>query len=293
MDDGGKLDRLIEMVSGLPAMKSSMDGVINNLTNLANVVTTMEQSVAKIEPLQAQVAAHGKVIDELQKKLNIMNDGGGPDVCFTPPNKRRMLSSNSGAGSSVSTANSIEDVNKTLVKLSGMEDNLDRDERLQVCMKVLEEMGENSIDLDYRTYGKFAKEIVIKFKTAEQAEDFYTRRTAPDSPTPMHMTLAGDRKRLWWNRMKTPEQYKKGKMTGKICMAMHKMNEDKNIKNIGNLKVTCDRGIGNVYIGRDRVAYIIMDKDGSVDIGVVANMFEKFGIDQSSYVRMAKSLVEE
>ena len=98
MDDGGKLDRLIEMVSGLPAMKSSMDGVINNMTNLANVVTTMEQSAAKIEPLQVQVAAHGKVIDELQKKLNIMTGGGDPGVCFTPPNKRRMLSSNSGAG---------------------------------------------------------------------------------------------------------------------------------------------------------------------------------------------------
>ena len=196
-------------------------------------------------------------------------------------------------GSSVSTTNSIEDVNKTLVKLSGMENNLDRDERLRVCMKVLEEMGENTTDLDYRTYGKFGKEIVIKFKTAEQAEDFYTRRTAPDSPTPMHMTLAGESKRIWWNRMKTPEQYKKCKMTGKICMAMHKMNEDKDIKNIGNLKVTCDRGIGNVYIGRDRAAYIIMDRDGTADIGVVANMFEKFGIAQSSYVRMAKALVEE
>ena len=211
MDDGGKLDRLIEMVSGLPAMKSSMDGIINNLTNLANVVTTMEQSVAKIEPLQAQVAAHGKIIDELQKKLNIMNDGGGPGACLTPPNKRRMLSSNSGAGSSVSTANSIEDVNKTLVKLSGTEDNLDRDERLQVCMKVLGEMGENTIDLDYRTYGKFGKEIAIKFKTAEQAEDFYTRRTAPDSPTPMHMTLAGDRKRLGWNRTKTPSSTRRAR----------------------------------------------------------------------------------
>ena len=90
-----------------------------------------------------------------------------------------------------------------------------------------------------------------------------------------------------------PEQYKKGKMTGKICMAMHKINEDKNIKNIGNLKVTCDRGIGNVYIGRERVAYIIMDRDGAADSGVIANMFEKFGVDQSSYVRMAKSLAEE
>lgn len=93
--------------------------------------------------------------------------------------------------------------------------------------------------------------------------------------------------------MKTPEQYKRGKMTGKICMAMHKMNEDKNIRNIGNLKITCDRGSGNVYIGRDRVAFVVMDRDGMIDIGVVAAMFTKFGIDQDKYVRMAKSLIEE
>ena len=41
MDDGGKLDRLIEMVSGLPAMKNSLESVVNNLTSLANVVQTM------------------------------------------------------------------------------------------------------------------------------------------------------------------------------------------------------------------------------------------------------------
>ena len=292
MDDG-KLDRLIEMVSGLPSMKISLEGVVNNLTSLSNVVQTMEQSVAGIEPLQVQVAAHGKIIDEMQKKLDIMNDVGSPGVFSTPPNKRRMLSSAGGAGSSVSTNSGIVNVNDKLIKLSGMEDNLDRDERMQLCMKVLEEMGENTTELDYRTYGKFGKEIVIKFKTAEQAEDFYTRRTASDSPTPMHMTLAGERKRLWWNKMKTPEQYKKGKMTGKICMAMHKMNEGKNIQNIGNLKVTCDRGIGNVYIGRDRVAFIIMDKDGTIDVGVVAAMFTKFGIEQDKFVRMAKSLIEE
>ena len=119
MDDGGKLDGLIEMVSGLPAMKGSMDGIVNNLTGLANVVQAMEKSVAGIEALQAQVAAHGKVIEEMQKKPNIVNDGEGPGVCFTTPNKRRRLAAGSGAGSSVSTANSIENVNEKLVKLLG------------------------------------------------------------------------------------------------------------------------------------------------------------------------------
>ena len=36
-----------------------------------------------------------------------------------------------------------------------------------------------------------------------------------------------------------------------------------------------------------------MDRDGVSDIGIVANMFAKFGIDQSTYIRVAKSVVEE
>ena len=36
-----------------------------------------------------------------------------------------------------------------------------------------------------------------------------------------------------------------------------------------------------------------MDRDGAIDVGVVAAMFTKFGIEQDKFVRMAKSLIEE
>ena len=91
------------------------------------------------------------------------------------------------------------------MKLSGMKDNLDRDEKLDIAKKVLADLGEVDADIDFRVYGKFGKEIHLKFANASTANAFYERRTAKTAAKPMYATLEGKQERLWWNRLKSPE----------------------------------------------------------------------------------------
>jgi len=100
-----------------------------------------------------------------------------------------------------------------LIKLSGMEDNLDREERFVVAKKVLIDLGEYiEAQNDFQTYGKLVREIILKFNTKEQPHDFFsdfftTRRTCKDSPEPMHKTIAGENKRLQWREQATFEPF--------------------------------------------------------------------------------------
>eukprot|EP00972_Heterocapsa_arctica_P104100 15341487-Heterocapsa_arctica.AAC.1 len=72
------------------------------------------------------------------------------------------------------------------------------------------------------------------------------------------------------------------------------MREEKLFNKIGtDTKITCDRGSGTIYIGRHRVAFVRMQKDGNYDLGVVAEGCTRFGIIQDNYISRAKQEIDE
>mmetsp|Transcript_61736 Transcript_61736/g.162173 ORF Transcript_61736/g.162173 Transcript_61736/m.162173 type:complete len:303 (-) Transcript_61736:167-1075(-) len=288
--------QLTQLVSGLPAMQAAIHGITQNFQALSTVVAQLQSAMASIEPLRLIVAEHGKVIEDMRlRMISLSNASTAGSVASSPDRSKRRMVSHEG-GFMTNYENTMSDnSNNFLIKLSGMEDNLDREERLAVAKKVLSDLGENiEANVDFRTYGKFGREVILKFNTTEQANDFFTRRTSKDSPEPMHKTIAGENKRLWWNRMKTQEQYKKGNATGKCCMALHKMREEKLFNDPGtDTKITCDRNSGTIYIGRHRVAFVRMGKDGNFEVGVVVDGCNRFGIIQDNYITRARQEMDD
>jgi len=190
-----------------------------------------------------------------------------------------------------------DNANYFLIKLNGMEDNLSREERLDVAKKAFSDHGENiEENVTFKpmaTYGKFVK-VILKFNMTGQANDLFTRRTDKGSAAPMHNSIAGEFKQFWWNRMKTQEQYKKSKAAGKCCLALHKMRVEKLFDDPGtDTNITCDRSTGTIFIGRHRVAFIHLGKDGNYKAGVVAEGCSRFGINQNNYIIKAEQEMDD
>eukprot|EP00972_Heterocapsa_arctica_P040242 5929031-Heterocapsa_arctica.AAC.1 len=67
-----KLTQLIQLVSGLPAMQTAINGITHNFDMLSTVVTQLQSAIASSEPLRQVVAEQGKVIEEIRARMITM-----------------------------------------------------------------------------------------------------------------------------------------------------------------------------------------------------------------------------
>eukprot|EP00972_Heterocapsa_arctica_P033140 4875227-Heterocapsa_arctica.AAC.1 len=58
-------------------------------------------------------------------------------------------------------------------------------------------------------------------------------------------------------------------------------------------KSTSDRDSGTIYIGRHRVAFVRMGKDGNSEIGGVVEGCTRFGIIQDNYITRARQEMDD
>ena len=193
-DVDSKLDQLLALVPAVTALQETINGMQGNIAASTAAVQKIEGVAAETKVIQKEVEKQGKAIEEMNKRLSKVE--AGESSAPRAGSKRPHVDPGQHENASP---------NDTTVKLSGMKDNLDRDEKLDIAKKVLADPGEGDADIDFRVYGKFGKEIYLKFANASTANVFYERRTAKTAAKPMYATLEGKQERLWWNCLESPE----------------------------------------------------------------------------------------
>ena len=283
-----KLDQILATLSVLPVMQQTMTGMQQNIDK---ILPTLNSVVEELGPLKDQVEQHGAAIEEINRQLADMKAHSGS---ADGPARKRHHTDHAGSAFASgdrktrgSTNASNDGFNDCLLKLTGMADNLSRDERLELAKTNLSALeGKVDESIEFRTYGKFGKEIYLKFANSSEADNFYKRRTHKDAAPPMHNTAGGERKRLWWNRMETIEQRKRGTQTGKASAILHKMKDDGLINDgVTHDLIVSDRKQGEIWIRRDKIAYIRLSKDLEPTLVPIKDTCDKYGVNRDTYVQ--------
>ena len=100
----------------------------------------------------------------------------------------------------------------------------------------------------------------------------------------MHLTQASERKRLWWKRIEKPDDYRRGKQTGKAATILHKMKDEKLMEDIPHEAIVSDRKKGEVYINRDKIAYIRLNKDLEATLLPIQAICDKYRANKGTFL---------
>ena len=74
---------------------------------------------------------------------------------------------------------------------------------------------------------------------------------------------------------------------------MHKMNEDKLVPNIGTQQISCDRGSGAIYVGRERVGFVKVKADKDPMLVTNPTACTKLGIDTADFLQRATAAMQQ